>query len=239
MIFESDTHCHTIASGHAYSTISEMASRASERGLKLIAMTDHGPAMPDAPGVTHFRNLRVLPKFLSGVEVFRGAEANIMDKDGTLDLPDQVLQELDLVIASLHMPCIKPGNRQENTQALIRAAAHPSVHILGHTGNPLFPIDQYALVAAVKKYRKLLEINNSSLQPHSFRKGSLENCLQILALCRDMDVPVVLGSDAHVAWDVGNFEKAEAMIKKVEMSERLILSTSVPRLKRYMKTGEL
>lgn len=239
MIFESDTHCHTIASGHAYSTISEMASRASERGLKLIAMTDHGPAMPDAPGVTHFRNLRVLPKFLSGVEVFRGAEANIMDKDGTLDLPDQVLQELDLVIASLHMPCIKPGNRQENTQALIRAAAHSSVHILGHTGNPLFPINQYALVAAVKEHRKLLEINNSSLQPHSFRKGSLENCLHILALCRDMDVPVVLGSDAHVAWDVGNFEKAEAMIKKVEMPERLILSTSVPRLKRYLKTGEL
>jgi putative hydrolase len=235
MRFETDTHCHTIASGHAYSTILEMAQRAAELELKLIAMTDHGPAMPDAPGITHFRNLKVLPSKLAGVEILKGAEVNILDYEGALDLPDTVLHELDLVIASLHLPCIKPGSRKQNTEALIRAASHPSVNILGHTGNPLYPIDQYEVVAAVKEYGKLIEINNSSLQPHSFRKGSWENCLKILEICRDLGVPVVLGSDAHVAWDVGNFEKAELMIEKLQVPEDLILSTNAEKLRQYIR----
>ena len=234
MRFETDTHCHTIASGHAYSTILEMAQRAAELGFKLIAMTDHGPAMPEAPGITHFRNLKVLPSKLAGIEILKGAEVNILDYEGALDLPDTVLHELDLVIASLHLPCIKPGSRKQNTQALIRAASHPSVNILGHTGNPLYPIDQYEVVAAVKEKGKLIEINNSSLQPHSFRKGSWENCLKILEICRDLGVPVVLGSDAHVAWDVGNFEKAELMIEKLQVPKDLILSTDAEKLRQYI-----
>jgi putative hydrolase len=239
MYFEADIHCHTVASGHAYSTIAEMAARASELEFKLIAMTDHGPAMPDAPGLIHFRNLRILPRMMAGVEILKGAEANIMNFEGDLDMPDSVLQDLELVIASLHMPCIKPGSRKQNTNALVQTIANPAVHVLGHTGNPLYPIDAPAVVAAVKKHRKLIEINNSSLQPHSFRKGSLDNCLKILEICRDQDVPVVLGSDAHVAWDVGNFQKAEDLIRKLEVPERLVLSTSVQRLKHYLATGEL
>ncbi|MEN1762105.1 phosphatase [Anoxynatronum sibiricum] len=238
MFFETDTHCHTLSSGHAYSTIGEMAAYAAERGLKLIAMTDHAPAMPDAPGTTHFRNLRILPKTLSGVEILKGAEVNILSHEGDLDLPDSVLSDLDLVIASLHLPCIKPGSREENTQALIKAVANPHVHVLGHIGNPLFPIHAETVVKAVHAFRKLIEINNSSLQPHSFRKGSLENCRKILELCRDMNQPVVLGSDAHGAWDVGRFDKAEILIEELQVPEELVLSTSVRRLKHYLSTGE-
>ena len=237
MRFETDTHCHTISSGHAYSTIAEMAARAAEIGLKLIAMTDHGPAMPDAPGKTHFRNLRILPDRIDGIEILKGAEANILNFDGELDLPDTILQELELVIASLHLPCIKPGSRRENTQALIRAVSNPFVHVLGHTGNPLYPIEMAEVVKAVKDHRKLIEINNSSLQPHSFRKGSRDNCLKILELCRDMEVPVVLGSDAHVAWDVGNFNKAENLLNTLAVPEHLVLSTNAERLKKYLTSG--
>ena len=237
MIFETDTHCHTISSGHAYSTIGEMAVQAAQRGLKLIAMTDHAPAMPDAPGTTHFRNLRILPKTLSGVEILKGAEANIISNEGELDLPEGVLADLELVIASLHLPCIKPGTREENTRALVKAVANPHVHVLGHIGNPLFPIEAEVVVRAVKTHQKLIEINNSSLQPHSFRKGSLENCRKILALCRDMQQPVVLGSDAHGAWDVGRFDKAKKLIEELQVPETLVLSTSAHRLKHYLATG--
>ncbi len=234
MILQTDTHCHTLSSGHAYSTIGEMAQSAFKKGLKLIAMTDHGPAMPDAPGVTFFRNLRVVPHQLYGVEILKGTEVNIMNFQGKMDLSDSVLGNLDLVIASLHYPCIKPGSQQENTEALIRAIEHPSVHILGHIGNPIYPIDGTAVIKAVKQHHKLIEINNSSLKPNSFRRGSWENCLQLLEICKDLQVPVVIGSDAHIACDVGNSDEAETLAKEAALPEELILSTSASKLKAYL-----
>lgn len=234
MILQTDTHCHTLSSGHAYSTIGEMAESALKKGLKLIAMTDHGPAMPDAPGVTFFRNLRVIPDQLYGVQILKGAEVNIMNSQGQMDLSDSVLAALDLVIASLHYPCIKPGSQQENTEALIRAVEHPSVHILGHIGNPLYPIDGTAVIKAVKKHHKLIEINNSSLKPNSFRRGSWENCLHLLEICRDLQVPVVIGSDAHIACDVGDYQQAETLAAEAALPEELILSTSASKLKAYL-----
>ena len=239
MILQTDTHCHTLSSGHAYSTIGEMAFSAQEKGLKLIAMTDHGPAMPDAPGVTFFRNLRVVPETLHGVEILKGAEVNIMSFQGEMDLSDAVLRELDLVIASLHYPCIKPGSQQENTQALIKAVEHPSVNILGHIGNPLYPIDGEAVIKAVKQHGKLIEINNSSLKPNSFRRGSWENCLGLLKICRDLQVPVVIGSDAHIAGDVGDYQEAEALSIEAALPEELILSTDVKKLKAYLGKADL
>ena len=234
MKYQADTHCHTIASGHAYSTIGEMAFQAAENGLKLIAMTDHGPAMPDGASVTHFRNLRVIPRQIHGVEILKGAETNIMDYQGRMDLSDAVLHELELVIASLHLPCIKPGSREENTRALITAISHPSVHILGHIGNPVYPIDAHRVIEAVKQQKKLIEINNSSLLPLSFRKGSLENCRRVLEICRDRQVPVVVGSDAHIDWDVGNFSKADELINELKVPKELVLSCDTKALKEYL-----
>lgn len=66
-----DTHTHTVASGHAYSTIIENCIEASKKGIELIAMTDHGPAMPGGPHIFHFGNLKVIPRYIHGVEVLK------------------------------------------------------------------------------------------------------------------------------------------------------------------------
>lgn len=231
-----DTHCHTIASGHAYSTVQEMAQQASEKKLSLIAITDHGPAMPHAASKLYFRNLKVLPTFMYGVEVLKGAEVNIVGMDGSLDLPDSILQQLDLVIASFHLPCIKPGSEKENTNALIQVMKNPYVHILGHTGNPAYPVQIERMVEAAGKYGKLIEINNSSLTSDSFRQGSWDRCFKILETCRNYKVPVVVGSDAHISWDVGKFEKAHDMIRQLNMPESLVLCSESEKLKKYLET---
>lgn len=233
-----DTHCHTIASGHAYSTIQEMALQASEKKIGLIAMTDHGPAMPHAASKLHFRNLKVLPSHMYGVEVLKGAEVNIVDHNGQLDLSDSILQQLELVIASFHLPCIKPGSEKENTDTLVKVMKNPHVDILGHTGNPAFPIQIEKMVEAAGKYGKLIEVNNSSLTPHSFRKGSWERCMKILEICRDYKVPVVVGSDAHISWDIGKFEKAREMIKQLNVPESLVYSADMQRLKKHLGIAE-
>ena len=229
-----DTHCHTIASGHAYSTVQEMAQQAYEKKLSLIAMTDHGPAMPHAASKLHFRNLKVLPSSMYGVEILKGAEVNIVGMDGSLDLSDSILQQLDLVIASFHLPCIKPGSEKENTNALIQVMKNPYVHILGHTGNPVYPVQIEKMVEAAGKYGKLIEINNSSLTSHSFRKGSWDRCIKILETCLDFKVPVVVGSDAHISWDVGKFEKAYEMFRQLNVPESMVLCSDPKKLKQHL-----
>ena len=87
-----DTHTHTIASGHAYNTIDEMTRKAAQIGLPAIAFTEHTPKMPGSCGKLYFSNFKVLPREKFGVRRLFGCEANIMDYDGTLDMPDTLLE---------------------------------------------------------------------------------------------------------------------------------------------------
>jgi putative hydrolase len=79
-----DLHTHTVASGHAYSTVDEMARGAFNKGIKLIGITDHGPKLPGGPNVYHFGNFSIVPDELYGVRIVKGVEANIL-KNGKLD----------------------------------------------------------------------------------------------------------------------------------------------------------
>lgn len=85
-----DTHTHTLASTHAYSTAQEMVTAAKEKGLYAIALTDHAYRMPGAPGEWFFENLHAIPPTLYGVRVLRGMEANVIDFDGNLDAPQDI-----------------------------------------------------------------------------------------------------------------------------------------------------
>lgn len=231
MNFKLDTHCHTIASGHAYCTILEMVSHAKKLGLQMISFTEHGPAMPAGANVLYFDNLKVLPNIIDGVEVLKGAEVNIMDFDGGLDIPQETLMKLDFVIASFHDIIRPPASIKEHTEAIINLMKKPYIHMIGHPGNPTFPIDIEAVVSAAKATGTILEINNSSLKPNSFRAGSKENCFKILEECYKRGVPVALGSDAHITFDIANFTHGIEMIKALEVPEELILNTSVDRFK--------
>jgi putative hydrolase len=92
-----DLHTHTLASGHAYSTATELAVAARRAGLGLIAITDHGPACPGAPERWYFWNLKVVPSIIDGVRILKGCEANPAETDNGIDLPDSILENLDFV----------------------------------------------------------------------------------------------------------------------------------------------
>ena len=91
MDFELDVHTHTIASGHAYGTLTEMAKEAAVRGLKLLGITEHTHNMPGTCDDLYFVNLRVVPREMFGIRLMLGAELNIMDYEGTVDLPDWII----------------------------------------------------------------------------------------------------------------------------------------------------
>ena len=227
-----DTHTHTIASGHAFSTIQEIASAAACKGLRMIATTDHGPAMEGAPVAMFFSALNLLPGVIGGVRVLRGVEANIIDYEGRLDLPQGILKRLDFVMAGFHEVVLPPsGDMGKNTEALIRVIANPCVDAISHPGNPGYPIDIPAVARAASEYGKLLEINNNSVM---VRPGSEEICRRIAASCRDLRITVVCGSDAHVSFGVGSFDHSISILKSVGFPEKLVLNTSVSKMAKFL-----
>ncbi|MDP4182219.1 MAG: phosphatase [Bacillota bacterium] len=227
-----DSHTHTISSGHAYSTVQEMAREAAGRGIEMFAITDHGPSMIGAPCPIHFANLRVIPEEIYGVRVLKGIEANIIKFDGTIDLKDEYLRRLDFVMASFHDLCIKPGTVEEHTEAMVNALKNPLIDAVAHPGNPYFQVDIDRVVNCAKEYNKLIEINN-----HSFvvRKGSEKNCTEFALKCREKGVKVICGSDAHISFDVGNFDRVTALLKSIDMPEELILGSSCEEFLKYVK----
>jgi putative hydrolase len=227
-----DVHTHTLVSGHAYSTLIENAKCASERGLKIMGSTEHGPALRNGPGLIYFMNFRVIPKVIHGVEILMGVEANILDFKGSLDIPHDILKKMDVVIASLHDIVIDSGNREENTEALLKAMDNKYVDILGHIGNPQYEIDMEAVVKRAKEKNVLIEINNSSLGPS--RPGSYGNCLKVAEMAAKIGAKVILGSDAHMCFDVGNFEKANELVEKAGVPHGLIMNLSPEKFKDFL-----
>ena len=228
-----DMHNHTIASGHAYSTVQEIALEAHKKGLKYVGITDHGPSMPGGPHIFHIGNLKVIPEKIYGVQILKCVEANILNQEGELDVSEKLLKNLDIVIAGLHDACIEPYDLEGNTKALLNAMENKYVDIISHSGNPVFPIDKEKFVLGAKKTKTLVEINNSSLLKS--RKGSEENCYEIAMLCKKHRVPIIVNSDSHISFDVGRFDEAIELLQDVEMPEDLIMNTSIDRFVNYLK----
>lgn len=234
--FVLDVHTHTISSGHYTSdTITDMVKAASQKGLKLLGISEHGPALPHSCSLSYFRGLPLAPSKRMGVHVIYGAEANIVDHSGKLDLPDDILAQLDYCIAGMHLPCLPPGTVRENTDACIHAMENPSVHILAHPDDPHFPVDYDLLIQAAMDHHVLLEINNNSLAPDSYRGSTRENDRIILDLCRKYHYPVLLSSDSHGHVHVGDFQYSLELVSEMHFPLELILNSSVDRFLDFIK----
>jgi putative hydrolase len=233
-----DCHFHTVNSGHAYSTLREYAEEAARKNLELIAITDHAPSMPGGAHLFHFQNLRILPQFLYGVEIFKGVEANIRGIDGSLDMSNEELNKLDFVIASLHGPTYKAGNREENTRAVVIAMKNPSVDIIGHPDDSRISLDLEEIARVAAETGTLLEVNNSSLLPTAFRENARENYLELLKHCVKYQTMIILNSDAHFHMDIGNACESLPLIESLNFPEHLVANTSSVKLKASMKKAE-
>lgn len=234
MKYTIDTHTHSIASGHAYNTIDEMAAFASQKGVTHLAITEHAPMMPGSCGLLYFGNLGVLPREKYGVKMYFGCETNIMGLDGSIDLKRYGLDKCDIVIASFHTPCIKSGTREENTSCLIKVCDNPYVNIIGHPDDSRYPVDYEAVVLAAKEKHKLLELNNNSLRPEGPRQGAYENDRVMLELCKKHNVCISLASDAHVKEDICNYSLAEQILKEVDFPDRLVVNSDPELFESYL-----
>lgn len=231
-----DTHTHTNVSHHAFSTLEENIAFAAESGLEGIAMTNHGPDLGDGAVWFHFSSARHLPKRIKGVRLLTGAEVDIMDTSGRLDIEDKLLKNLEVVIASFHTPCFAPNQAPETvTEAWLNTLDNENVDILGHMGDGRYKCDYEKVVKKAKETGKIIEINN-----HSFkvRAGSSENCREIALLCKKYQVPVVLSTDAHFSGEIGIVPNSVKLLEDIDFPEDLILNTSLKKLCDYLKIEE-
>ena len=230
-----DTHCHTIASTHAYSTIMENAEAASKMGLYAIAITDHARTMPGSPEMWYFENLRVIPKKIGNVFILKGVEANILDKHGTLDINEKEEQTLEWVVASIHHPATKlePNNIKQCTKAMLNIAHDKRVNVIGHSGTQDYKYDYEKVIPEFGKNGKLVEINNASF---TVRGNSVPNCTTIAKLCKEYRVPVILNSDSHFCTQIGHVENAIKLLEEIDFPEELIVNADINRFEDYLKT---
>lgn len=236
MKVEIDTHSHTLVSGHAYNTIREMASMAQQKGLKALAITEHAPNMPGSTHIYYFQNLKVVPRQMCGIELLLGAELNIMDVDGSVDITDDLLAKLDIAIASMHTPCYKGDRSMEMiTQAYKKAMENPYIDIIGHPDDGRFPVDYEVLAVEAKRTGTLLEVNNSSLRPEGFRQNTKENCIKMLEACKRNGTMIVLGTDSHVDTDIAVYDYVDEVLRETDFPEELIANTSLDKLRACLK----
>lgn len=226
-----DLHTHTLASTHAYSTITENAKAAAEKGLLYLGMTDHGMALPDAPHEWHFQNLHEIPDELFGVRILKGTELNIIDRDGGVDVnSDGYYRLFDWIVASLHLPCLEPSTREAHTNAYINVLRNPYVDCIGHPDTPDYDFDMKAVCDECTAQGKMLEVNTSHLK----RDSSLARVKEILCQCKNSGTMIAINSDAHFWARIGDFDLGARLVNELKFPEELILNADRKRLEKYL-----
>ena len=229
-----DVHTHTVMSGHAYSTMQEMVTAAQQKHLDILGITEHAPGIPGTCHPIYFRNLHVVPRQYDGLRLLLGAELNILDTKGTLDLDEYYYKMLDLRIAGIHLLCWEGGTIEENTQGMINAIRNPWTQIISHPGDGTADLLFEPIVLAAKESKTLLEINNSSLNPVRKKETALKNNLEILRLCKRYEVPVILSSDAHISYAIADYSFIWPLLQETDFPDQLIMNYDTERFLEYI-----
>lgn len=192
-----DLHMHTRRTD-GRNSVREMAEAARAKGYEYIAITEHSRHVTIAGGLgpselrEHCRHIGRVDREMEGIRILKGVEVDILD-NGSLDLPDEVLRELDLVIAAVHYSFELP--RQRQTQRIVTALQHPLVNVLAHPTGRLIgtrdpcDVDMEAVIRAARDNGCLLEINASP------RRLDLDE--RACRMAAEAGVRMVVGSDAH------------------------------------------
>lgn len=194
---QGDVHMHTVETD-GKNTIEEMAEAAKARGYKYMAITDHSKNLAFANGlddkraVEHIARIRAVGKRMEGITIFAGIEVDILT-DGDLDLSDEVLAQMDIVIASVHS--VFNQDSAKMTDRLLKAIENPNTSVIGHpTGRiqlrrDAYPFDMHAVLTAAAKHKVAMELNS---YPDRLDLSDVH-----LRQAKQRGVKIVINTDSH------------------------------------------
>ena len=194
---QGDVHMHTIETD-GKNTIEEMAEAAKALGYKYMAITDHSKNLAFANGlddkraVEHIARIRAVGKKMEAITIFAGIEVDIL-ADGDLDLSDDVLAQMDIVIASVHS--VFNQDSAKMTDRLLKAIENPNTSVIGHpTGRiqlrrDAYPFDMHAVLTAAAKHKVAMELNS---YPDRLDLNDVH-----LRQAKQRGVKIVINTDSH------------------------------------------
>lgn len=226
MDYKIDLHVHSNTNVHAFSTIKENADYAAETGMKVIAITNHGPALEDTPHWWQLLNIRIVPEYINGVRILKGVEANIVGENGELDINQKLYEQMEIILAGFHGNHLYPANpdREKNTRAVINLMKSQKADIIVHLGNPSFPIDYKLVTKTAKECNIALELNNSSLG--GTRIGSEKTCRELAKYAKEYGCYICINTDSHYCAQIGHTPLASQIAEEIDYPQNLILNSS-------------
>jgi DNA polymerase (family X) len=233
-----DVHMHTVETD-GRNTIEEMAEAARKRGYQYLAITDHSKNLAFANGLTderalaHIERIRTAEKKMKGIRIFAGIEVDILT-DGSLDLSDSVLDQMDIVIASVHSQFNQ--DRPTMTERLLKAIANPNVSLIGHpTGRLLLRRDAYqfdldAVFKAAARHKVAMELNAYP--------DRLDLCDVHLRMAKQHGVKIVINTDSHHTSHMEKIRYGVMQARRAWLTREDVLNTLPPQeFAKAMKHG--
>ena len=223
-----DVHMHTTTTD-GRNTIEEMAEAARARGYAYIAITDHSKNLAMANGlddkraVEHIHKIRAADEKMEGIQILAGIEVDIL-AEGELDLSDSVLEQMDVVVASVHSHFQQEPAQM--TERLLRAVSNPNTSILGHpTGRLLlrreaYGFDLQAVLKAAAKHGVAMELNAFP--------DRLDLCDVHLRMAKAQGCKVVINTDAHHTSHLANIRYGILQARRAWLTPADVLNTLPP-----------
>ena len=223
-----DVHMHTVETD-GRNTIEEMAEAAKERGYKYMAITDHSKNLAFANGlddkraVEHIKRIREADKQIDGIKIFAGIEVDIL-VDGDLDLSDDVLAQMDIVIASVHSVFNQEAAKM--TERLIKAIENPNTSIIGHPTGRIqlrrdsYPFDMHAVLTAAAKHKVAMELN---AYPDRLDLNDVH-----LRQAKQHGVKIVINTDAHHTSHMDKIRYGVLQARRAWLTKEDVLNTLPP-----------
>jgi DNA polymerase (family X) len=220
-----DVHMHTVETD-GRNTIEEMAEAARQRGYEYMAITDHSKNLAFANGLTderalaHIERIRAAEKQITGIRIFAGIEVDILG-DGSLDLSDPVLEQMDIVIASVHSQFNQ--DRAAMTERLLKAIANPNTSLIGHpTGRLLLRRDAYqfdldAVLKAAAKHKVAMELNS---YPDRLDLSDVH-----LRMAKQHGVKIVINTDSHHTSHMEKLRYGVTQARRAWLTKEDVLNT--------------
>jgi DNA polymerase (family X) len=235
---EGDVHMHTVETD-GRNTIEEMAEAARKRGYHYMAITDHSKNLAFANGlddkraIEHIQRIRAAEEEIGAIRIFAGVEVDIL-ADGSLDLSDSVLEQMDVVIASVHSHFNQ--SPAEMTDRLLKAIENPNTSLIGHaTGRILlrrdaYPFDIDTVLKAAAEHKVAMELNAYP--------DRLDLCDRHLRLAKQYGVKIVINTDSHHTSHLDNIRYGVLQARRAWLSKGDVLNTlPVQEFAKAMKHG--
>lgn len=234
-----DLHIHSIHSGHAYGSIYDILKDAASKKMNLIAITDHGPSLLGSAQIHHFRMGDLAPRGYKGVKLLWGCEANIIDKNGNIDLDDGTIKKLDILLVGIHLTTpYKDLGKKANTKALISCFKKYPIHVFAHPGTLYYDFDLEKVFQAACDENLLLELNLAVLRRinQNHYREKLDYNKKIIEIAKKNKKKIIVNSDAHFLHQIGDDSLLKKYWRKLGLTKDMVINNFPEELEKFLES---